>query len=351
PELAVAVTRLLSAVPVSHTLTDGQGLRSAVHDSGIFLENRLAQALSRDKTAPTTAMPRDWKAALLRFRDQLTQLRVNLAGSTGPKQAPAALPGSGTAQVIRAAPATSTATRPASVQVTPAVITTQTTAPTSTATPNLPLASTPMPAAAISNAPSSVPAAATQPISAQSVALAVPPPMRHALPHAQPVAQPPVLPTDLLSLVGELIGNSDGALARVRLNQLASVTPEHNNRLVWLLELPVRHDDNRAEIVALRIEKEGEGQSAEQNAAWTADLAFDLGTKGELRARVALRAGRISVSFWADVESTRSEVNEKLSGLQDTMEKKQLDVGCLSCGAGRPADPPAPQASLLETQA
>jgi hypothetical protein len=175
--------------------------------------------------------------------------------------------------------------------------------------------------------------------------------MRHALPQPQPVMQAGTLPADALSLVGELVNNAEGALARVRLNQLGSIAPDNGSRLVWLLELPVRHPDNRAEVVTMRIEKDDAGQDGQVQSAWTADLAFDLGAKGELRARVALRAGRVSVLFWADADQTRAEVRDKLPRLRNAMEQKQLDVATLSAGADQPAAPPVPSASLLETKA
>lgn len=171
------------------------------------------------------------------------------------------------------------------------------------------------------------------------------------MPQAQPVSTSGGLPADPLSVIGELIRSTDGALARMRLNQLASVPMEQGNRLVWLLELPVRHPDNSAEVVTMRIEQDQASSDTSEKAAWTADLAFDLGTKGALRARVALRAGRISVLFWADADQTRTEVQEKLPQLKTDMEKKKLDVATLNAGPGQPAPEELTHASLLETRA
>ncbi|NNF67776.1 MAG: hypothetical protein HKM98_09745 [Gammaproteobacteria bacterium] len=329
--LATAVSKLLTAVRDASVLTKAAELRPAVRDTGNFLEKRLAY-MQPDKAGVAAPVSRDWKAALLQFRSRLAAFQTGLQQPAGLKNGSAAPPLSqaGANVVVHPTPVTKTA-----IPLPPVAVTSGTQAKP----PVAPVTSIVAQSAksALPSMPPSTPASA--------------PPMRHVPPQAQPVVQAPALPTELFSLVSELLGQSEGSLARVRLNQLASVTPEPGNRMVWLLELPVRHANNDAEVVTLRIEQDSDtGQSAVESA-WTADLAFDLADKGELRARVALRAGRISVTFWADADQTRLEVSNKVGQLQRAMEQKELDVGCVSCGVGQPEAEPVPQAALLETQA
>ncbi|MBT8136180.1 MAG: flagellar hook-length control protein FliK [Gammaproteobacteria bacterium] len=331
PQLNAVVTKLIETVQTAATLTRPEGLRAAVRESGTFLESRLAAAAGEPVSRAHVA-GNDWKAGLLRFRDQLAQLQQRLAagGNTRPAAA-------------NTLPRVTSAAHPA-----PAVVVTHS-APVQQSTAAVMLVvqtRAPLPA---------VPVTVQSLVTVQSPAANLQhaaPPMRHALPQPQPVnQQPAAMPGEPLLLLGDLINKSDGALARVRLNQLASITPDTSPRHVWLLELPVQHPDGRAEIVPLRIERDDESGGLQQQAAWTVDLAFDLGRRGALRARVALRAGKVSASFWADADDTRAEVSGRLGQLEDALKKKELDVGSLTCGGSQPIDPAPPESGLLEAKA
>ncbi|MDH3589042.1 MAG: hypothetical protein OEQ74_06535, partial [Gammaproteobacteria bacterium] len=206
PDLKIAVERLVNVIRSATSLTQGPGLKTAVQDSGVLLESRLAEMVRTPNAR--VSLTQDWKAALLRFRDQLAHLQVKLAASTPRQARPPAL----------SAPV-SLSGSPPSVSAAVAAVN------TALADAKLPAApATASPAAASEKpvAPANQPV--VSPISgAAKSAQQVPPPMRHALPHPQPVTQSTALPGEPTSLVGELIRESDGALARVRLNQLGSV--------------------------------------------------------------------------------------------------------------------------------
>ncbi len=331
PQVQAAVSQLSRIVQPADNLRNAEGLRRAVRDSGLFLEHKLASG------RPVRAVQPDWKAALLRFRQQLVNVQQQQPATTQATRSPSAATQGGPPAQQGPSPVLP---QPPSVQP---------------QQPSLPGQS----ARAVT-----VSTAGSQPIAQTGAANTqqgrtdipvrtgeVPPPLRHASPAAQPVRAPAALPTDPLSLVGELVRHTEAALSRIRLDQLGSITPEQGGRQVWLLELPVQHPDRRSEIVTLRVERDDNGNSERHNASWAVDLAFDLGPRGELRARVALHAGKVTASFWADQDKTRADVQAGLAALRENLEERDLDIGLLSCGVEKPANEPAAPSSLLETTA
>lgn len=152
--------------------------------------------------------------------------------------------------------------------------------------------------------------------------------------------------------VGQLVEQIEGALARVRLNQLVTVTPDPVSKSqVWMLELPVAHRDGDSEVVTLRIERDDRDGADPVTRAWSVDLAFDLGPRGTLRARVALHGGKVFASLLADNPATRGEIERRMPALESALVARELDVGCLSCAemGVQTATPPAE--TLLDTRA
>jgi len=97
----------LQALPHSAQLTDAEGLQSALKDSGLFLENKLAQIADQSPTAQrlsaTPELQRDLKAVLLDLRNELQ--RIDLPNPSH-RQPPGPLPSLATAiQAIPPGPA------------------------------------------------------------------------------------------------------------------------------------------------------------------------------------------------------------------------------------------------------
>ncbi len=197
-------------------------------------------------------------------------------------------------------------------------------------------------------------AAAPPAATARSQAPAPPPPLRQQPPVAQPVIAEARLAADPWRVVEQLTGQTDAALARVKLNQLASTPAEQaGQRLAWLIELPVRHGNGDVEVLPLTIEREPGGSGPESQPVWAVNLAFDLGDGGSLRARIALRGDQVYTSFWTAQDSTRASVEKNLDSLRAAMERNRIRVGCLTCSVAE-AEPPASHGhgeALVETRA
>lgn len=300
--LAQAATRLahelFTRLPDSTSIATASGLRQALRDSGLFLESKLARA-----TAPPPGMQgmsnpqqgaelnRDLKANLLRL---VSVLRENAANS-----APAA-----TARTAAAAssPATSGTT-----------------------------------AQALTNASANVTAA--------RIPTGLPPDLGNSvapLQRGQPPL-PPLSPARLAQLMDatnprELLRQSEGALARLQLNQLASLPQERQPGMEWLIELPVRRDQD-VDLWNLRISRDpehGSGHEGDDAAGgWSVMLAFDLPGIGPMQTRVNLRGERISAQFFSQTAGVLPLVHEHLPLLEARLRQAGLQIDDISCHHGQ----------------
>lgn len=148
----------------------------------------------------------------------------------------------------------------------------------------------------------------------------------------------------------------EGALARLHVNQLASLSSPQQHPL-WVIELPLRHD-NHIDLIQLRIEQDASSHTPEaQERPWSVSLELQLGDLGPLYARITLLRQQVSVTLWAEENTTVSLANSNLERLQNDLVQAGLNPGTLHCQQGNPPHVPprdAPLAgirSLVDTRA
>lgn len=313
-DLAPAIARLareiFNRLPDSGSIATANGLRQALRDSGLFLETKLAQASTAQPGVPkddprSAELTRDIKANLLRL---VSVLRENAANS---------------------APGTSRTGGPPT-GATPAA--TSGTAPTAQL------------AAALASA-----AAPRAPLTAPSPDADAP--LQRGQPPLPPVAAARLANAQELALTTrELQRQAEGALARVQLNQLSSLPQERQAGMEWLIELPVRREQE-TDIWNLRISRDpdrAQGRdAAEQAPGWSVMLAFDLPGIGAMQTRVNLRGEQISAQFFSQTAGVLPLVMEHLPVLQARLRQAGLQVDELSCHHGQIPTPVAPMRTRL----
>lgn len=299
------------------------GLRRAIRDAGTQLEAKLGQ-LAAGKT-PVAGVGDDFKAGLLRLREAA-------------------------AQALRLPPpSTHTSPNAAAAQRGPEVRT----MPLADAATRAPAASPP----AGSSAPnaSQAPVAAPSPGATARAAAALLPPLLATQPQPQGRAAPFPLLLEPTKLLQGLLQQVDSSLARLQLHQLASQPADGDQRQVWLLELPVRRDQ-QVDLWHLRIEREGADdgdESRRSGTGWTVKLAFDLDGLGPVQARVGLHGGLVSTAFWTERPGTQMLFQRHLEELRRQLQAAGLDVGGMSCQVGQPQPPaePPPRSGILDEKA
>jgi Flagellar hook-length control protein FliK len=362
PPLIREVARtLVDSLPTINSLNTAAGVKTAIQQSGLLLEHKLLQAATTPNAAPIP-VGADYKANLVR----LIQLVRNWPGSD-----PASAR-SGTPAAAGQPPVGTPLTQPGAVN-TPAkpqpLAGTTTTMP-NTAASNVAAGETGKPAA--TDAVKQAPAAATPdqvqraiqmtqtparpgappppatlltsttalPVSAGATPAGLNPPP--PLPGVVPAPQASVQATlDLINRLGnlrlDLLQQTEAALARVQLSQLASLPREGERGLVeWLFDIPVRRgDDIDFWSARMLLDSENEQRSSDEGASWSVQLAFDLPGLGPMQAQIQLHGERVSTHFWASEINTLPLLREHLHELRSSFDKVGLEVGDIDCQAGQ----------------
>jgi hypothetical protein len=345
PVIGEIARSLVRQLPDIAAMSTPQGVRAAIRNSGSFLEHHLALAAAPKAPVPVS-FDSDFKANLLR----LLQLVRNWPGGDPTSSTPAtARPGRGPAApgagvgATTLPPPTVTGNRPATpgaaTDGTPA--TPPPAAPPSTvqrALDSAGLALPPRAAATLSTAAATA-AGATTPASGPANATGnAPPPFAGVVPTPQAPVQATI---ELLNRLGhlrlDLLQQTEAAVARIHLNQLASLPREAEHRLVeWLFDIPVRRGD-AIDLWSARIYRDADDKTqgaAQTTAQWRIQLAFDLPGLGPMQAQVSLRGERVSTHFWATEAATLPLLRQHLHELRRGMLAVGLEVGEIDCQQG-----------------
>ncbi|MCB1471377.1 MAG: flagellar hook-length control protein FliK [Rhodobiaceae bacterium] len=171
------------------------------------------------------------------------------------------------------------------------------------------------------------------------------PPERHAAPQPQRPSAPALpLTAGADDVLRQLAADTQGALARVRLLQIASL-PDTNGGprpdpasdaqpRVWQTEVPVAIG-RETSVLGLRIEEERRKRSdGGQEPVWRVRFAVDLPQAGAISAAITYTAPRISVALWAEREETSQALAAEASALRDVLQAADLDVEALDIQTG-----------------
>ncbi len=203
--------------------------------------------------------------------------------------------------------------------------------------------------------PAGTPAGQSTTAPPRDAAVAHPAPPLRGLPVQAQAASAPTLARAALAgaALDELQQQTEGSLARLQLNQLASLPDSAEPQPSWLLELPLRHQA-QVDLFHLRIGREASGQAddAVTGRPWVVSLAFDLPGLGPVQARVAVLGEQVSTTFWAEQASTTQAFHSHLETLRQNLQQAGLGIGDLVCRTGQAPQPPAgPRAPLMDTLA
>jgi len=147
-------------------------------------------------------------------------------------------------------------------------------------------------------------------------------------------------------IIDELTRQVEGSIARVQLSQLASMPQDNNTAQTWTFELPLRHGDN-IDVVQLRIEQEESQDGEEQEPRWRITLTLDLPEIGTIYATITIQGESASTTLWAEEKDTARLIDENLQLLRDSLEKHGVNAGDINSQHGSPPAPPRQQRHTL----
>jgi hypothetical protein len=134
--------------------------------------------------------------------------------------------------------------------------------------------------------------------------------------------------TTPLVLLGELMRSSEGAIAKIQAQQLASLPQDDSTQQVWHFQLPIYHND-KVELLTFQIEHEKKSCQEDTAVPWSITLQMNLSPLGPMRAQIRLKGQEVSTTFWAEEQDTLTLVNQNLPTLRGALERTGLKVAGL----------------------
>jgi hypothetical protein len=185
-----------------------------------------------------------------------------------------------------------------------------------------------------------------------------PPPFRGALPSAQPVAAPSIaLTTPLSASSHQLLGDTDAAIARQTLLQVASLPDRvdatgarlDTTAPRWSFEIPFVTPQGTA-VSQFEISRDGGGSEvAGAKRVWRARFSLDIEPAGPVHALVSLSGERTSVRMWAERPATAAQLRAGAAQLSQALSRAELQPGDIVIRDGAPTpSTPAPAGHFVD---
>jgi len=127
----------------------------------------------------------------------------------------------------------------------------------------------------------------------------------------------------------ELQTKSEGALARLVLNQLKSLPQDEANRQVWTVELPFV-DKKQAKSLQIQIEEENHKNAEQDNKTWSATLSLEPPNLSPLHCKISFFNGTVHANFWSETGKTTQIIEGNLDYLSERFEAIGLKPGNLN---------------------
>jgi Flagellar hook-length control protein FliK len=121
---------------------------------------------------------------------------------------------------------------------------------------------------------------------------------------------------------------TEGAIARIVLDQLASLPQGDGKQNVWQIEVPFT-DGQHTDSAKLKIIRESKTNQASGQANWSVVLELNPPGLGTLYSKISLVDDRIDTKFWSDQQTLTALVREKLEFLSARYTQAGLAVGQL----------------------
>lgn len=166
------------------------------------------------------------------------------------------------------------------------------------------------------------------------------PPLRELPPRAMAM-EPPPLPADPRDVARALHSQTDAAISRVKLGQLAGLPDAPNTRPTQpelRMEVPflIGHELVMAQ---LQIAQDGRREPTTRKRGWAMRFAMNFSQTGEVGAEIGLLGKSVNVSLWAAESETAEALNAALPELAQALEALGLDPGGVRIRSSVPEQP------------
>jgi len=301
--LGQIIKQFLERLATPRQIASGTGLKQAILDSGQFLEQKLTQTPAGEPLRQ--AVSHDLRANLLRLAQSLKELTakagnqasVEQVGKVGSQDGKSAALQQALARQLAAASSTQTGH-------------------------NTPLGALPKSA---------------------DLSQLLPLPLRHQPQQLLTRAAPSIHERmSAIQILRELSQQTEAAVARNQLQQLATLPTSDETRPFWNFELPVFNGE-KVDLIQLQIEQDAEKKQQDgQRKPWRVKLAFELEQLGALHVQLTLYESQVNSLIWAEREQSVELINQHLKDLHKRFVRHGLNIGELHCQHGTPPQPSKP---------
>jgi len=147
-----------------------------------------------------------------------------------------------------------------------------------------------------------------------------------------------------LSLMKEMQQKTENSLARIILNQLASLPKEEGVRQSWLLDLPFLNK-GAAESVKIEIERDQQSDSHEKEDNWAVTLTITPPDLATIHCKISCIDKTVNTRFWSDCQGVVTKITRHLDYLEKQFKAVGLESGHLSAYKGKETKDSFPQVS------
>jgi hypothetical protein len=151
-------------------------------------------------------------------------------------------------------------------------------------------------------------------------------------------AQQTALLTQLSSVLKDLIGKTEGGIAKIVLDQLFSLPKEENAKQSWQLELPFHSGSSQAESLKLVITQEGKNSAANHEPSWTVVLEITPPNLATIYSKITLKGNQVDSYFWSEEPRTCNLIDHHLDDLEKRLSSVGLETGQLGTRLGKPVE-------------
>jgi len=127
----------------------------------------------------------------------------------------------------------------------------------------------------------------------------------------------------------DLQSKSEGALAKLILNQLKSLPPEESNKQIWIVDLPFL-DKKQTQSVQIQIKEEThKNAQQEEQKVWSATLSITPPNLKTLHCKISFFDGKVHTRFSSDSADTTQIIQQNLGYLAEHLTEAGLTTGHL----------------------
>ena len=143
------------------------------------------------------------------------------------------------------------------------------------------------------------------------------------------------LKTSSLKLLHEVLQQSHGSLAKIVLDQLASLPKDDSNKQTWTLEFPFLNQ-NQTDQVTVRFEQHKASPETKTNNSWSVTITLSPPGLGIINCKLQCYDNIVSTRFWSEQAATVEKISRHLDYFRQQLENNGVKVGAIDVLQGQP---------------